>query len=55
MTFRMSMNVNSLSSLEAATMVSILSSLVEIPLILIAVTLITSIIKKQARLTQTNG
>ncbi len=55
MTFRMSMNVNSPSSLEAATMVSILSSLVEIPLILVAVTLITSIIKKQAKLTQTNG
>jgi hypothetical protein len=55
LTFRMSMNVNSLSSLEAATMVSIMSSIVEIPLILVAMTLVTRIIEKQTRLTGTNG
>lgn len=55
MTFRMSMNVNSPSSLEAATMISIMSSIVEIPLILVAVTMVSRIIEKQSRLTNTNG
>lgn len=55
MTFRMSMNVNSPSSLGAATMVSIISSLVEMLLIFVAMTMVTKIIEKQSTLTKTNG
>lgn len=53
MTFRMSLNVDSPSSLEAATSVSILSSLVEIPLILVAVSLVVTISGMQKKLTET--
>jgi len=55
MTFRMSMNVDSPSSLEAATMVSIISSIVEIPLIIVAVTMISRITDMQANLTRNQG
>jgi hypothetical protein len=55
MVFRMSMKVDSPSSLEAVTMLSIISSLVEIPLILVAMAMITRIIEKQSKLTKING
>lgn len=54
-TFRTAMNVDSPSSLEAATSASILSSIVEIPLILVAVSLVTTISGMQKRLTGRNG
>ena len=53
--FRMNMNVDSPSSLEAATMVSIVSSLVEVALILVAMVMVSSIIAKQSKLTKTKS
>ncbi|MDR1190157.1 MAG: DUF4328 domain-containing protein [Verrucomicrobiales bacterium] len=53
--FHMSKNVNSPSSLEAATMASIISSMVTISLTIVAVTLVSRIIEKQTKLTQSSG
>jgi hypothetical protein len=55
MVFRMCMNVNSLSSLRAATTASIVYSIVEIPLTIVTVTLVSRIIEKQAKLTQNDS
>lgn len=54
-TFRMSMHANTAESLQAATAVSILFSLFEIPLILVAMKVISRIVEKQAKLTQPSG
>lgn len=55
MSFRLMMRVDSPSSLKVATLVSIISSSVEILLILLAVLLVTRIIEKQSKLTKSNG
>jgi hypothetical protein len=51
----MAMRVDSPSSLEAATTVSILSSLVEIPLILVAFSLVSRISAMQRNLIGTTA
>ncbi|TDU63088.1 uncharacterized protein DUF4339 [Prosthecobacter fusiformis] len=51
-TFRTSMAVNDLPSLEVATSASIASNLVDVPLTLVAITLVSRIYKKQHALTQ---
>jgi hypothetical protein len=50
--FRTSMNVHSPGSLRDATMASIVSTLSEFPLILVAITMISRIIRMQVQLTQ---
>jgi hypothetical protein len=53
--FQMSMTVNSPSSLEAATAVSIAAALVDIPLIFVAISLVSTIFAKQKQLTENKG
>jgi hypothetical protein len=55
MSFRMAMRVDSPSSLEAATTVSILSSLVEIPLIFVAFSMVSKISAMQRNLIGTTA
>jgi hypothetical protein len=50
--FRLSMHVNSPSTLEAATMASIASAIVDIPLCIVAVTLISTIYRRQKTLVE---
>ncbi len=48
--FRMSMQANTISSLQASTTVSIISGIFDIPMYLVAVSLISAIFTKQERL-----
>ena len=48
--FRMSMRADTISSLEASTTVCIISELIDIPLYIVAVSLITAIYTKQEKL-----
>jgi len=52
--FRMSMRADTISSLQASTTVSILVGIIDIPLYLVAVSLITSIYTKQENLVKKN-
>jgi hypothetical protein len=52
--FRMSMRADTISSLQASTTVSILSGIMDIPLYIVAVSLITTIYTKQEKLVKKN-
>jgi len=52
--FRMSMKADTIISLQASTMVSILSGIIDIPLYIVAVSLITAIYTKQEKLVKNN-
>ena len=52
--FRMSMRADTISSLQASTTVSILSGILDIPLYIVAVSLITTIYNKQEKLVKQN-
>lgn len=55
MSFRLSTRVDSPSSLETATIASIASAMVDIPLCVVAVTLISTIYRRQKALVEQNG
>jgi len=52
--FRMSMRADTISSLQASTMVSIVSEIIDIPLYIVAVSLISAIFTKQQKLVRKN-
>ena len=52
---RLSMRANTISSLQTSTTVSIISEIIDIPLYIVAVSLISTIFKKQKKLVENNG
>lgn len=53
--FRLSMRANTISSLQTSTTVSIISDIIDIPLYIVAVSLISTIFNKQKKLVENNG